>query len=301
MSLELSRQARVLLTVTTARGRFAEEVPLPPNAVPPAAGKLSFAVAGSSLVVGFGLGLARSAGEPLACTHHATICRVSSAGVPRCSEPLLLARAERCSDPGGLATATPAIERLDVGTFSVGGRKLSPRVERIVALAKSTAPGTELDRAEFSKLEGVTGMGIVLRPPREEHWLGLVSSRGRYFSRGPVARARREGDVGYGRHQVVGPMTLYRWSSGSGIIDPPDSSYAACEHHFVACVADDGRPSCSEVVTVARAKRCGPDVQAELPDEVPPARPLPDGRSFVMAGRVYVLGDSDRDVVRPAP
>jgi len=130
-------------------------------------------------------------------------------------------------------------------------------------------------------------IGIVLRKRTQQYWLDIDMPRGSFYSHAPVGTAKPDSELGYCKRQEVGRMVLVTWSWGMGVIDPPDSSYTACEHRFVLCALDAEIPRCSASITAARAKQCDPDRMGDLRDEVPDARVLPDGQTFEIYGRLY--------------
>lgn len=133
-------------------------------------------------------------------------------------------------------------------------------------------------------------VGYPAHPPPSSlpaFWLRLDTAKGCFMRPGPIARGS---DLTvYPRHQLLGKLLLVTWSSGTGVIDPPDSTYVPCEEAFVACAMDRrGEPRCSDPVRVVRIRHCGEAAgQDEAEDKVPDAQLSADGATFQLEGRRF--------------
>lgn len=130
-------------------------------------------------------------------------------------------------------------------------------------------------------------VGYPAHPPPSSpaaFWLRLDGANGCFMRPGPIARGN---DLTvYPNHQLLGKLLLVKWSSGTGVIDPPDSTYVACEESFVACAIDRrGEPRCSDPVRVGRIRNCGEAAgQDQAEDKVPDAHLSEDGATFQLEG-----------------
>ena len=133
-------------------------------------------------------------------------------------------------------------------------------------------------------------VGYPAHPPPSSlpaFWLRLDTPKGCFMRPAPIARGN---DLAvYPNHQLLGKILLVKWSSGTGVIDPPDSTYVACEEAFVACALDRrGEPRCSDPVRLVRIKRCGDAAgQDQAEDKVANARLSEDGATFQLEGRRF--------------
>ena len=140
--------------------------------------------------------------------------------------------------------------------------------------------------AKFGPVVAVM-VGYPAHPPPSSppaFWLRLDTASGCFMRPGPIARGN---DLTvYPTHQLLGKLLLVKWSSGTGVIDPPDSTYVACEESFLACAIDRrGEPRCSNPVRLVRIKNCGEAAgQQQAEDRVPDAHLSEDGATFQLEG-----------------
>jgi hypothetical protein len=133
-------------------------------------------------------------------------------------------------------------------------------------------------------------VGYPAHPPPSSpaaFWLRLDTASGCFMRPGPIAR----GDdlTVYSSHQLLGKLLLVKWSSGTGVIDPPDSTYVACEESFLACAIDRrGEPRCSDPVRLVRIRNCGEAAgQDQAQDRLPDAHLSEDGATFQLEGHRF--------------
>jgi hypothetical protein len=115
-------------------------------------------------------------------------------------------------------------------------------------------------------------------------WLRLDTAKGCFIRPGPIARGN---DLTvYPSWQLLGKLLLVKWSSGTGVIDPPDSAYTPCEEAFMACaMGRRGEPLCSDPVRLVKVRHCGEAPgQNEAEEKVPDAHLSEDGTTFELEG-----------------
>jgi len=133
-------------------------------------------------------------------------------------------------------------------------------------------------------------VGYLAHPPPSSpaaFWLRLDTANGCFMRPAPIARGD---DLSvYVSHQLLGKLLLVKWSSGTGVIDPPDSTYVPCEESFLACAIDRrGEPRCSDPVRIVRIRDCGEGAgQDQAEDKVPDAHLSEDGATFQLEGRRF--------------
>jgi hypothetical protein len=276
---------RLLLYVTTTDGEFIADLGALPGKTPPETGSIVARTQGTMLMVGLGWGFALSSTKMIACEHRVMACDISSEGVPACGQRLTEQAAHCRKDDvaSGLTTPTPSLV--------VDDKMARPPTQKLVRSTVANEQRKVLRTLHFTDLPSVTGIGIVLHEGSADYWIEVDGSRALFFSHGPIAQATVGRDVGYFRRQTLKDIELFTWSSGSGIIDPPDSSYGACRHHVMACVFRAGVPLCSEPQVVARVsrRRCDGNQPTGLTDSVPEAKLLRGGRAFKIAGQSFEI------------
>ena len=142
----------------------------------------------------------------------------------------------------------------------------------------------------------LAGVGVVQRLVRGGR--DVVARIGRERDRGALRFVALDGEevvgysavvpgVGWSSQWVKRGVLLIGWTVGVGIVDPPDSTYSACEQSFVVCRMDaHDVPWCSDAITLARVTKC---VEGDTGLDDAPSAPswAPDGRTFRIEGRRF--------------
>jgi len=254
---------------------------------------------GDALVIAIGWGVtpARSF-QYLACEHYTVVCQLGEGGVPSCAAPVLVARAPVCRRDGfgaGLPVAVPTIRRrsdyigdlvlVDGVTFDPEQAAFSP-----VKPAAWNRKTSDFQAQELGPYTGIRAVRLLLKPRQTHLQLELSAARGEFVGR--LRRSRRAGTIGWLGHWAKKGTLLIGWTVGVGVLDPPESTYAACEHDFVVCRMDpDDVPWCSDAVTLARTARCVED-EADLDEDLSAPTWAPDGSAFRIEGRRFRIDAS---------
>jgi hypothetical protein len=248
---------------------------------------------GETLVIAMAWGI-RIDYQDVACEHYILVCRVGAGGVPSCAPPVLVARAPVCRPEGfgaGLPVAVPPIQRrrdyignlvlVDGVTFDVENMTFSPLEPAAWNRKTSDFQAQELGVA----YTGIGDVRLFSKARQTRLRIELTTSHGEFV--GQLRRSREPGFIGWLSHWAKSGTLLLGWNVGVGVLDPPESTFSACEQYLVVCRMDaHDVPWCSDAVRLARAAECvedGPGLEQELPDPTWDR----DGRAFQILGRRF--------------
>lgn len=292
------RPTRLEVAVETAAGVFV----FGPFAVGElrgeAVGPIVTAVRGEELLVSTSLGLGSpdQTGESFrVCERYALVCRSPAPGVPTCTTPVQTSRAPDCQEPPRAGARPPAFGR--GGQVVVDGRPFPlaqapaspPRGPLASDWKKISASWSGHASRTFSQLPPVSAVALLADRQRRRQTGLAVDVAGRWFT---LRFARdQSGDqptVGSLGHTITGRTLLVTWSTGVGVVDPPDSTYVPCRHFLSVCRLVGGRPACSQPLVVDRAASCQVGAGTGLEEQLPRVRALSEDRFEIGPRRLEV-------------